>query len=131
MIRKRFLWLTVAILIMISLSACDRADRGAINTLTDSEDSQQIENTQSEDASGTNNAFPFTLTTKDGASVTFTHVPERVIAANANTGDQLMALGLEDKIIATAYNNSQVNPKWRERYESIPIAVSYTHLGSC
>lgn len=127
MIRKRFLWLTVAILIMIGLSACDRADRGAINTLTDSEDSQQIENTQSEDASGTNNAFPFTLTTKDGASVTFTHVPERVIAANANTGDQLMALGLEDKIIATAYNNSQVNPKWRERYESIPI-VSDTYI---
>ncbi len=67
--------------------------------------------------------FPFTLTTKDGAEVTFTHVPEKVIAANANAGDQLMALGLGDKIIATAYTNSDINPKWDAEYKAIPEAA--------
>ncbi|MEG2420469.1 MAG: ABC transporter substrate-binding protein [Oscillospiraceae bacterium] len=73
--------------------------------------------------------FPFTLTTRDDQQVTFTKVPEKVIACNPNAGDQLMALGLGDKIIATAYNNSQVNPEWREAYEAIPVvAESYISL---
>ena len=37
--------------------------------------------------------------------VTFTHVPERVIAANTNAEDQLMTPGLKDRIIASAYTN--------------------------
>ena len=73
--------------------------------------------------------FPFPLTTKDGAEVTFTHVPEKVIAANANAGDQLMALGLGDKIIATAYTNSDINPKWDAEYKAIPeVAETYISL---
>ena len=50
-------------------------------------------------------------------------MPERVIAANANAGDQLMALGLGDKIIATAYTNSDINPKWDAEYKAIPSAA--------
>ena len=62
--------------------------------------------------------FPFTLTTKDGQEVTFTKVPETVIAANPNAGDQLMALGLGDKIIAIGYNNCPVNPLWNDEYNA-------------
>ena len=64
--------------------------------------------------------FPFTLTTKDGAEVTFTHVPEKVLCTNVNTGDQLMALGLGDRIIYTANNNTRVAPEYRAEYEVIP-----------
>lgn len=64
--------------------------------------------------------FPFTLKTKDDAEVTFTHVPEKVLAVNANAGDQLMAMGLGDKIIGRAYTNSKINPKWNDEYEKIP-----------
>lgn len=61
--------------------------------------------------------------------MTFTHVPETIISCNPNAGDELMALGLGDKIIATAYNNTQVNPQWREEYEAIPtVAESYISL---
>ena len=64
--------------------------------------------------------FPFTLKTKDDAEVTFTHVPEKVLAVNANAGDQLMAMGLGDKIIGRAYTNSKINPKWNDEYEKTP-----------
>lgn len=64
--------------------------------------------------------FPFTLKTKDDAEVTFTHVPEKVLAVNANAGDQLMAMGLGDKIIGRAYTNSKINPEWNDEYEKIP-----------
>ena len=56
-------------------------------------------------------------------------MPERVIAANANAGDQLMALGLGDKIIATAYTNSDINPQWDAEYKAIPsVAETYISL---
>ena len=59
-------------------------------------------------------AFPFTLVTKDDQEVTFTHVPERVISTNPNTGEELMALGLGDKIIGTCYNNAQLPEQYRD-----------------
>ena len=67
--------------------------------------------------------FPFTLTSYMDMEITFDKVPERVIAANACTGDELMAMGLGDKIIATAYNNSLINPLYQEEYDKIPIAA--------
>ncbi len=62
--------------------------------------------------------FPFTLTTRDEQQVTFTKVPETVIAANPNAGDELMALGLGDKIIAIGYNNCPINPLWNDEYNT-------------
>ena len=118
---KRFFALLLSLTLLLCVTACGNS----ADTNTDSNEPAADQNTAgdpdvNQDSSG---AFPFTLTTKDGAEVTFTHVPERVIAANANAGDQLMALGLGDKIIATAYNNSQINPEWRDAYEAIPVAA--------
>ena len=73
--------------------------------------------------------FPFTIVTKNEEEVTFDHVPERVLSTNPNTGEQLMALGLGDKIIATCYNNAQVSEEYRAEYESKPvIAEKYPSL---
>ncbi|MDY3918153.1 MAG: ABC transporter substrate-binding protein [Candidatus Limivivens sp.] len=74
-------------------------------------------------------AFPFTLVTKDDQEVTFDHVPERVLSTNPNTGEELMALGLGDKIIGTCYNNAKVSEEYQEEYESKPvIAEKYPSL---
>ncbi len=67
--------------------------------------------------------YPFTLTTYMDMEVTFDHTPQRVIAANACAGDELMALGLGDLIIATAYNNSPINPLYQAEYDQIPVAA--------
>ncbi|MDO5424214.1 MAG: ABC transporter substrate-binding protein [Eubacteriales bacterium] len=73
--------------------------------------------------------FPFTLVTRDDQEVTFDHVPERVLSTNPNTGEELMALGLGDKIIATCYNNAVLPEEYREEYESKPvIAEKYPSL---
>lgn len=106
------------------LLSCALLLSGCTTGSTSSQSAQSSQDSQTQDSS-----FPFSLTTKDGQTVTFTQVPEKVIAANPNAGDQLMALGLGDKIIATAYNNTQVNPQWREEYEAIPaVADSYISL---
>lgn len=65
--------------------------------------------------------FPYTLTTNNDMEVTFDHVPQRVLSTNVNTGEQLMALGLGDKIIATSYNNEEMVDEYREEYDSKPV----------
>ena len=125
---KRLTAMFLTLLLLLSLSACGTASQNQTDN-TDSGNSQTEEPTVTDDGTETESGFPFTLTTKDGAEVTFTHVPERVIAANANAGDQLMALGLGDKIIATAYTNSDINPQWDAEYKAIPsVAETYISL---
>ena len=116
---KRLTALFLMLLLLLSLSACGNSAQNpsgsAGNNNSQGEDPSEAENPEDAEA-----GFPFTLTTKDGAEVTFTQVPETVLCTNVNTGDQLMALGLGDKIIATANNNTQVAPEFREEYEAIP-----------
>ena len=110
--------LLLALALCLGLTSCGTQTQGSGQTGQDGS-GQPADNS----AAGEASPFPFTLTTKDGQEVTFTQVPETVIACNPNAGDQLMALGLGDKIIATAYNNSQINPEWRDAYEAIPVAA--------
>ena len=74
--------------------------------------------TQTEEAASENDAesvFPFTLVTKDDQEVTFTHVPERVISTNPNTGEELMALGLEQtRLSAPATTTHSFLERYRE-----------------
>lgn len=109
----------------VGLTACSGETDSQSAQSASSQPAQSASSSHTQEESG----FPFTLTTKDGQEVTFTHVPETIISCNPNAGDELMALGLGDKIIATAYNNTQVNPQWREEYEAIPtVAESYISL---
>ena len=85
--------------------------------------------TSGAESAADDSVFPFTLTTKDDQVVTFTHVPERVLSTNPNTGEELMALGLGDRIIGTCYNNAEVAEPYRKEYEALPvIADEYPSL---
>ncbi len=105
---KTIICLLMSLTVIFSFTAC-----GNEQVNDDAKETEVLE------TAGTTE-FPFTLTTQDGIEVTFTHVPERVIAANANAGDELMAMGLGDKIIARGYTNSKINPAWNEEYLEIP-----------
>lgn len=108
-IRNKLVGSMLAVTMGVSLTVC-----GSGFPVMAEEKTEAAEKT--EEAEG----FPFTLKTKDDAEVTFTHVPEKVLAVNANAGDQLMAMGLGDKIIGRAYTNSKINPEWNDEYEKIP-----------
>ncbi|MCI8417345.1 MAG: ABC transporter substrate-binding protein [Lachnospiraceae bacterium] len=74
--------------------------------------------TPSTEDSDITEGFPFELTTYNDMVVTFTKVPETVIAANSNTADQLFAMGLGDKISYVCYKNSEINPAFQAEYDS-------------
>ncbi len=118
---RRIFGLALAVLLVFSLSACSPASPEAASPAASA--SQAAAASQEPavlSAQASDPVFPFTLVTDNDAVVTFTHVPQRVLAANPNAGEELMALGLGDKIIATSYNNAKVAEPFRAEYESKP-----------
>ena len=105
------------LLAMFLAGAMMMASTSVFAAETETQSETQTEAASENDAES---VFPFTLVTKDDQEVTFTHVPERVISTNPNAGEELMALGLGDKIIGTCYNNAQLPEQYREEYESKP-----------
>ncbi|MEC2072254.1 ABC transporter substrate-binding protein [Alkalihalophilus marmarensis] len=53
--------------------------------------------------------------------LTISEVPERAVTLNQHVTEVMLALGLEDHMIGTAYLDDEVLPEWREAYESIPV----------
>lgn len=136
--RKAILVTTFAVLALMTASCANDVKEAADNSTTavtteaagnsaaestsvQSEDAPEAETTEKAETTAEESVFPFDLVTYEDKVVTFTKVPETVIAANANAGDELMALGLKDKIIYTCYTNSKINPEWRDEYEALPV----------
>ena len=113
-LRNKLISIMLVLALGMSITACGKDASDADAAAAEKAKPAQEEESKSE------GEFPFTLKTQDDIEVTFTHVPERVIAANACTGDELMAMGLGDKIIGRAYTNSKINPKWNDEYLKIP-----------
>ena len=71
--------------------------------------------------------YPVTITSYNENGETYTQTfdqcPERVVSISQANTELLLALGLRDKIIATAYTNSDINPKWDAEYKAIPEAA--------
>ena len=121
--------LVMAAAAAISLAGCASAEPSVQTTAAASSDAEVSTPSESVSSAENDSVFPFTLVTQDEEEVTFTHVPERILSTNPNTGEQLMALGLGDKIIATCYNNAKLPQQWAAEYESKPvIAEKYPSL---
>lgn len=56
-----------------------------------------------------------------GVEVTFEAAPERVVTILSSTTEALLALGLGDRIVGSAYQNSPVVERWAEVQSGIPV----------
>lgn len=67
-------------------------------------------------------ATPFPLTIENcGYKETFTQPPERVVALGQNTAEILLLLGLQDKVIASAFWPTKVLPQLAEQNAKIKV----------
>lgn len=53
--------------------------------------------------------------------VSFDKAPQKTVSMNSHTTEVMLALGLEDKIIGTAYNNAEILPKYKDKFDKIPV----------
>lgn len=72
----------------------------------------------SEEAQGS--GFPLTVE-NCGTEVVFEQTPQRAISLNQSATEILIALGVEDRVIGTAYQNQPVADDIAAAYESIPL----------
>lgn len=76
-------------------------------------------------ASGTASASAagFTPVTLDncGTEVTVDAPPERVVAIKSTSIEMLLALGLEDRMVGTAFVDGPVPDHWADAYDAVPV----------
>ncbi|MCX7621978.1 MAG: ABC transporter substrate-binding protein [Acidimicrobiales bacterium] len=99
----------------VTLAGCgsDGRQAGSTGTLTSNETAATTHAT-------TPAAFPITIE-NCGETVTITEPPTRAITMNQGATEIMLALGLEDHMIGTAYLDDAVLPEFQEAYNSVPV----------
>lgn len=69
---------------------------------------------------GTDDGFPLTLDSC-GTEVTVEAPPERVVAIKSTSIETMLALGLEDRLIGTAFLDGPVPERWADAYDAVPV----------
>lgn len=64
--------------------------------------------------------YPLTIT-NGGHTLVFEQAPERAVSLNLHTTEIMLALGLADKLVGTAYANAAILPQFEAAYNEIPI----------
>ncbi|RSS71758.1 ABC transporter substrate-binding protein [Streptomyces sp. WAC06614] len=67
--------------------------------------------------------FPYTVT-NCGVSTTYTAPPRRAVTLNQHSTELLLALGLQDRMVGTAYLDDAVLPRYREAYDRIKVLAA-------
>jgi iron complex transport system substrate-binding protein len=68
---------------------------------------------------GSSSASAVTLTDCD-TTVTFDHAPQRVVSIKSTSTEMMLALGVGDRIVGTAYQDGPVPSKWAAAAKRIP-----------
>jgi len=56
-----------------------------------------------------------------GFEVTFDSPPQRAVSMNQGATEIMLALGLEDRMVGTAYLDDAILPEYEDAYESVPV----------
>lgn len=65
-------------------------------------------------------SYPVTIE-NCGMSVTYTAAPKRAVTMNQAATELMLALGLEDHMVGTAYLDDEILPEYQKAYSSIPV----------
>jgi iron complex transport system substrate-binding protein len=98
-----------AALAVAALAACGAASDGTAGT---------TETTAGTDAA--TGSAPVTLDSC-GTEVTVDSPPERVVAIKSTSIEMLLALGLEDRMVGTAFADGPVPDAWADAYDAVPV----------
>lgn len=56
-----------------------------------------------------------------GGAFTYDAAPERAVTLNQQATEVMLALGLEDRMVGTAYMDDAILPQWKDAYNNVPI----------
>lgn len=113
---KKFLSIFLATAIMFSITGCDKKSEEV-------KDENVIVKDTVESTEVKNEHYPVIITTynyeKEPIEITFEKTPEKVVAVYQNSIETLLALGLEDKIVAAAGLDHDVKDEYKEAFSKV------------
>lgn len=95
------------LLIMFILAACGQSEEEQAQTSSPHQD----ENTAYE---------PLTIQNGD-RTIEFTEMPTRAVTLNQHVTEVMLALGLEEYMVGTAYLDDEILPEYKDKYNEIPV----------
>ncbi|MDF2684343.1 MAG: Fe3+-hydroxamate transporter substrate-binding protein [Brevibacillus sp.] len=113
-------WAALLFALMFLVSACSSpasTGLGAAQTQGKAEQSQ-APGVEQQAQSGTDN--PVTLKNND-REITYPKAPTRAVTLNQHVTEVMLALGLGDKMVGTAYLDDQILPEFKEAYDKVPV----------
>jgi iron complex transport system substrate-binding protein len=116
---KNLTAILLSIMLILFLVSCGRGNQ------EEASDSSNVE-AQENDYSH----YPVTITTynysKEPVEITFYEAPEKVVAIYQNSIETMLALGLEDKIVAAAGLDHDVKEEYKEAFSKINYLEEFT-----
>ncbi|PIE21268.1 MAG: iron ABC transporter substrate-binding protein [Arachnia propionica] len=112
--------LTVAALMaaLLALSGCVGAPTETPESADATAEASAAATTETqEEAAG---AFPVTIT-NCGVETTYEAAPKAAVTMNQGATEVMLALGLEDVMVGTAYLDDQISPRWEEAYKKVKV----------
>lgn len=106
---RRLLAAAPVALAVAALSACGSGGSG-----TDA-------GTDAATAGASTSAFEPVTLDNCGTEVTVDSPPERVVAIKSTSIEMLLALGLEDRMVGTAFADGPVPDAWADAYDAVPV----------
>lgn len=114
---KKLLTLLMGLMLIFSFAACGNTAK-----------SENVG--KKDDPSTSKSHYPVTIKTynykKEPIEITFNKAPEKVFAVYQNSIETLLALGLEDKIVAAAGLDHDVKPEFQEAFKKINYLKEFT-----
>lgn len=102
-IRKN-IWAPFALASALILGACSDDEQNIKQATADTDDSVQAVTIENE-----------------GVSITYDEAPKKAISINQHVTEVMLALGLEDSMVGTAYLDDQIYPPLQEAYDQVPV----------
>lgn len=113
---KKLSYFLLTLMLIFTLTGCG-SDHVSEEPLE--EISESVSETDEKDSH-----YPVTLTTynqsREPVQITFEEAPQRVIAVYQNSIETLLALGLEDKIVAASGLDHDVKAEFQDAFNSVP-----------
>ncbi len=128
---KKIRVFALCLAVLLSVSACGakktETETPTTSTEAPAESSTNAENPAESSTAGETkeqeNYYPVTITTynynKEPIQLTFDKAPEKVLAVYQSAIENLLALGVGDKIIACSYLDVPVKDEWQEQFSKI------------
>lgn len=129
---KKAISIVLALSLVFGLASCGKTNdnKESNNTANSAAVEKKLSKEDSNSETAKANHYPVTITTynysKEPVEITVKKEPEKVVAVYQNSIETLLALGLEDKIVAASGLDHEVKPEWKEAFEKVNYLTEFT-----